>query len=203
MMYREAIRGFRLITTRRIFAMKTIITTIIISLGVFALAGCESLPVGKSYEVSAANILKIKRTLEPHQKVSSVFVEYAEEYQPELICRLVGTPDFGNGKTIPEYISDAFIQELWHSGNADVSDNRVHIEINEISFSTLADAHWSIGVDVDSNTHKGFSVSLEREFKSSFSGINACKNVSTAFHGLVRELIHTIVGHPQFPKLIK
>ena len=57
-------------------------------------------------------------------------------------------------------------------------------------------------MDVRSNKSSGYTVSIEHEFKTSFSAYSACQNVADAFTPAVQALIKEITANPGFPALV-
>lgn len=166
------------------------------------LAGCEttnSIP----YKASTANVILIQQSLQAEgKKVSLGSITLAPGIEESPLCRLNGPVKVAPGKTLPQYIKDAFQEELFMAGvyqpNAPtVIDGR----LETLSFSSVTPASWNIGLSVKSNTSAGYTVSIKYPFDTSWSAYAACKNVADAFGPAVQELLRQVVAHPQFGSL--
>ncbi len=67
----------------------------------------------------------------------------------------------------------------------------------------MSPAHWEFYFRISSNKSKGYLVHAKYPFSSSFAAVQACPNVADAFAPAVQWLIHKIINHPGFPKLIE
>ena len=105
------------------------------------------------------------------------------------------------GKTLSQYIKDAFQEELLMAQAYDVKGAPIQGRIEELSFSSVSPAYWQITMAVQSPADKGYKVSVKYPFDTSFTAMGACKNVADAFGPAVQELLKQVVTNPQFPKL--
>ena len=150
--------------------MKKLIA-ILFTLGL--LAGCESFPAGKAYELSPRNVIEIGRVLNDDKSVENVLAYYAPGYAPDLGIRLTGeAPDFGAGKTPPDYIADAFISELHQAGRVDYqSSQTLEIVIKNFAYSTSGSAEGGSFVEIDAyvkTANGGFNVSAKKDYLASW-----------------------------------
>lgn len=120
------------------------------------------------------------------------------------MCRLMGPVKVSPGKTLPQYIKEAFQEELFMAQvyQAD-SNNIIEAKIEALSFSSVSPASWNITMSVKSNNSNGYSVSVKYPFDTSFTAYSACKNVADAFAPAVQELLKQVVNDPQFISLVK
>ena len=68
---------------------------------IFVLGACDmtsSIP----YKASTQNIMTIQNSLSENDKVGLSSVSYSAGYKPDLLCRLLGDVDVGNGQSVPE-----------------------------------------------------------------------------------------------------
>ncbi len=164
--------------------------------------GCEttnSIP----YKASTANIIAIQQGLHAQgKKVKVGTIELAPGVEESPLCRLMGPVKVAPGKSLPQYIKEAFIEELFAAqvyqvDAATVIDGR----IEKLDFSSFPPASWNITMTVKSNFSDGYTVSINYGFNTSWSAYSACKNVADAFGPAVQELLHQVVTNPQFAKL--
>ena len=170
--------------------------------GVLMLEGCEttnSIP----YKASTTNIIAIQQSMAEQGKTVSVGnIEMAPGVEENPLCRLMGPVVVAPGKTLPQYIKDAFIEELFAAKAYSVnSPNVIDGRIEELKFSSVAPASWKITMMVKSNNSPGYTVSVDYKFNTSWSAYSACKNVADAFGPAVSELLHQVVSNPDFSKL--
>jgi hypothetical protein len=183
--------------------MKTTNTVIAIAIAV-TLSGCEttnSIP----YKASTANVISLQQKLQTQgRKVSVGNVTSATGVVDNPMCRLMGPVKVAPGKTLPQYIKEAFQEELFMAQvyQAD-SSNIIEGQIEALSFSSVSPASWDIKMSVKSNTSQGYSVSVKYPFDTSFSAYSACKNVADSFGPAVQELLKQVVNDPQFISLVK
>ena len=170
----------------------------------FLLAGCEttnSIP----YKTSTSNVIAIQQTLQAQgKKVSIGSVMLAPGVDESPLCRLSGPVKVTPGKSISQYIKDAFQEELFlaqaYQVNAPtVIDGR----LEALRLSSVSPASWNITMSVKSNYSAGYTVSVNYPFETSWTAYSACKNVADAFGPAVQELLKQVVTHPQFPTLAK
>ena len=187
----------------KIFKITSIFKYVIICFGFLALAACDttsSIP----YKASTRNIITIQETFDDSSKVTIASVAYPSGYKPDLLCRLLGDVDVGNGQSIPEYIQSAFEEELFDAGRLDYNSKiQIQMEVQKIAFSTVSPAYWEIGLRISSNSNNGYSISSKSGFSSSFSGYSACRNASAAFGPAVQSALHKIVSHRNFSRLVE
>jgi hypothetical protein len=134
-----------------------------------ALAGCEttnSIP----YKASTNNVIAIQQTMKAAGKTVRLGeVAMAEGVEESPLCRLMGLVKVAPGKTLREYIKDAFQEELFMAG-AYAADAPVVIDarITALSFSSISPASWEITMDVKSNKSPGYTVTTKYPFNTSF-----------------------------------
>jgi len=166
------------------------------------LAGCEttnSIP----YKASTANVIAIQQTFQSQgKKVSLGGVKMAPGVEESPLCRLMGPVQVAPGKSISQYIADAFQEELFmaqvYQPNAPTV---IEGHVEALSFSSVSPAVWNITMSVKSNFSQGYTVSVKYPFDTSWTAYSACKNVADAFGPAVQELLKQVVAHPQFGSL--
>lgn len=169
-----------------------------------ALSGCEttnSIP----YKASTSNVISLQQKLQTQgKKVSVGNIVSAAGVVDNPMCRLMGPVKVSPGKTLPQYIKEAFQEELFMAQvyQAD-SSNIIEGKIESLSFSSVSPANWDITMSVKSNNSPGYSVSVKYPFDTSFSAYSACKNVADSFGPAVQELLKQVVNDPQFVSLVK
>lgn len=170
----------------------------------FILSGCEttnSIP----YKASTANVIAIQQILQAEgKKVSIGSVMLAPGIEESPLCRLNGPVKVAPGKSLSQYIKDAFQEELFmaqvYQTNAPTV---IEGRLEALSFSSFTPASWDITMSVRSNTSPGYTVSVNYPFETSWTAYSACKNVADAFGPAVQELLKQVVNHPQFAELAK
>ena len=168
------------------------------------LSGCSttnSMP----YKASINNVVSIQQSLKSEGKFVSVgSITPASGVNESITCRLMGPVKVSPGKSLSQYVKDAFQEELFMAQvySAD-STNIISGTITDLSFSSMSPANWSISMAVKSDHSTGYSVSIKYPFSTSFDAYSACKNVANAFGPAVQELLKQVVTHPQFPSLVK
>jgi len=169
---------------------------------IFVLGACDttsSIP----YKASTQNIMTIQDSLSEDDKVGLSSVSYSAGYKPDLLCRLLGDVDVGNGLSIPEYIKSAFEEELFAAGRLDYnSQAQIEMKVEHVKFSTVSPAYWEISLKVSSNNDSGYSITSKSQFSTSFNAYSACKNASAAFGPAVQSALKEVVSHPNFVRLM-
>ncbi len=169
-----------------------------------ALAGCEttnSIP----YKASTSNVITIQQTLQAQgKKVRLGDISLAPGVEESPMCRLMGPVKVAPGKSLPQYIKEAFQEELFmaqvYQANAPTT---ITGRLETLSFSSVSPARWTIAMSVKSETSPGYKVTVDYPFDTSYSAYNACKNVADAFGPAVQELLRQVVSNPQFAALAK
>ena len=168
------------------------------------LSGCSttnSIP----YKVSTANVISIQQTLQSQgKKVSIGNIVTAAGVDEHLMCRMMGEVKVAPGKTLPQYVKDAFQEELFAAQVYDPNaPTIINGKITALSFSSVSPANWIIEMEVSSSASPGYTVSIKYHYNTSWDAYSACKNVADAFGPAVQELLKQVVNHPQFALLAK
>lgn len=154
------------------------------------------------YKASMQNVISIQQVIDEDNKLSIGSVDYASGYEPNLLCRLLGELDVGNGKSVPQYIKAAFEEELFLAGRlAKNNEDEVNITITRLEFSTVTPAFWRIDLKVSSSSSDWFAITSRNEFKTSFNAYSACRNATAAFGYAVQSALQRVVNHSKFGKL--
>lgn len=181
--------------------MKTTKTMLAVTVAII-LSGCEttnSIP----YKASTSNVVVMQQKLQSQgKKVSVGNITTATGVIDNPMCRLMGPVKVAPGKTLPQYIKEAFQEELFMAQvyQSD-STNIIEGRIEALSFSSVSPASWDITMSVKSNHSSGYTVAVKYPFDTSFSAYSACKNVADSFGPAVQELLKQVVNDPQFVKL--
>ena len=184
--------------------MKNKLSMVVATGALLLLSGCattNSIP----YKASTANIISIQQSLEAQgKKVRLGDVSTAEGVEESPNCRLFGPVVVAPGKTLAQYIKDAFQEELFMARvYSPKASTEIKAKIREISFSSVTPAYWKISMDVSSNYSSGYSVSTKYHFGTSWVAGAACKNVADAFGPAVQDLLKQVVQNPGFSSLAK
>lgn len=167
------------------------------------LAGCSttnSVP----YKASTSNVITIQQSLGKSGKKVSLGEVAAKGINEAPTCRLAGPVNVAPGKTLSQYIKDAFQEELFLAGvYSPNSKNVINGTITALDFSSVSPASWTVTMSVSSNVSSGYSVSSNYPFNTSFDAYSACKNVANAFGPAVQNLLKQVVSHSQFNSLAR
>ncbi|RZF24952.1 hypothetical protein EVC45_35945 [Paraburkholderia sp. UYCP14C] len=164
------------------------------------LSGCQTTNASIPYEVSTENVVAIQSGLQT-KKVSVSNITLADGVSEHLMCRMNGDVIVSPGKTLSQYVKDAFQKELFTAQAYDVHGAKIEGRIEELSFSSVTPASWTITMRVHSSASKGYSVSIKYPFETSWIAMEACKNTANAFAPAVQALLKEVVTNPQFPTL--
>jgi hypothetical protein len=183
--------------------MKSMHLLVLVSVVTFIVSGCSttnSIP----YKASTANVITIQQKLQTQgKKVAIGSVQMAPGIDESPLCRLAGPVVVAPGKTLPQYIKDAFQEELFlaqvYLPNA---ASTINARVDALTFSSVSPASWNISMYVSSNTKpQGYSVKLNYPFNTSWDAMSACRNVADAFGPAVQELLKQVVNDPGFSAL--
>ncbi|MBB5460714.1 hypothetical protein [Paraburkholderia sp. Cpub6] len=164
------------------------------------LSGCQTTNSAIPYEVSTENVLAIQSGLQT-KKVSVSSVSLAQGVSENLMCRMNGDVVVSPGKTLSQFIKDSFQKELFTAQAYDIHGSAIEGRIEELSFSSVTPANWTIKMHVYSTASNGYTVSIKYPFETSWIAMEACKNTANAFSPAVQELIKQVVTNPQFAAL--
>ena len=166
------------------------------------ISGCSTTN-STPYKASTGNVIAIQQSLESLGKQVSIgTVSMASGVKESPTCRLMGPIKVAPGKSLAQYIKDAFIEELFMAKAYDpTSQSVINTKIESIKFSSFSPASWDIVMTVSSSNSPGYSVSVNYGFDTSWDAYSACKNVADAFGPVVQELLGKVVTHPQFSSL--
>ncbi|AJR08392.1 hypothetical protein C9J03_10995 [Photobacterium gaetbulicola] len=170
----------------------------VVAAAVALLSGCETTNA-IPYKASASNVATIQTTLNDDSNLAVGKVTMSDDVS--LLCRLNGDVVVYPGKTIPEYVQDAFLEELIMAQKYNAKASQVNIDLEEVSFSSVTPANWQITANVASSNGESFIVNVKHEFDTSWSAAGACKNVADAFGPTTQALIKEIVNNEKFASL--
>lgn len=172
---------------------------IILALGL--LTGCATMTTAR-YSMSADNNVALKK-----YTGSEVFLQsLAPPPNFNADCRMVGPITAADGKSIPEFVRNAFNDEFKFANIYSKNGVELHGSLTRLAFSSssgLTNGWWKIGIKLTSSNGKSMSESSETDFKSGFVGLTACNNTAQALNGAVQDLIHKVVTDPRFGTLLK
>jgi hypothetical protein len=165
-------------------------------------AGCEttnSIP----YKASTDNVVTMQRTFKSQGKTVNLgAITMAPGVDESPLCRLMGPVKVAPGKTLAQYIHDAFQEELFMAQVYDpAAPVTITAEVQAISFSSVSPASWDIKMLVKSNLSAGYTVETHYGFDTSWTAYSACKNVADAFGPAVQDLLKQVVSNPGFAGL--
>lgn len=186
------------------------VSLLILSSLSFIISGCSIKVPDKfykyeipAYSASSDNVMEM-RTITTKINIGK-FTSYNKDEKPG--CRLgVGYITTQDGTSLDTYIEKAFIKELKLAG---IYDKNAKITISGyikeyISSSLLADAHWTININIISNNKKQFNIVHTTKYNASLIGMTAChEDMPNAFKKTVKELILNIITHKKFKTLLK
>ena len=168
---------------------------------VMMLSACSTMQPPR-YSVSVDNIQSLK-------KISNIRGEFVSLSQPSEFssnCRLMGPIEPADSLSIPEFITQAFNDELKMAEKYAKDTVKVTGDITKIEFSSisgLTNGYWDIGLRLESSNGKSLNVSNRYSFKSGFDAITACNATADALSPAVQDLIKATVQHPEFVELMK
>lgn len=172
----------------------------VLSILMYGCATTNSIP----YKASTANVVSLQQTLKPEGiKVTVGEIAAADGVEESVMCRMMGPVKVAPGKTLSQYIKEAFEEELFM---AQVYDPNSQIVLNgrieQLSFSSIAPANWKITLSISSNRNPGYTVAVDYKFNTSFDAWSACRNVADAFGPAVQELLKQVVSDARFKSLV-
>lgn len=175
----------------------------VMACAILLVSGCASINA-LPYSVSTQNVIEIKdRWGDLNKKVKLSNFTASPNAGGPINCRLVGPIDPTPGKTIPQYIRDAFQDELYLAGMyASTSEVEITANIDKLEFSSFGTGYWDITLTIASNKFSGYQVATHYEFATSFDAVNGCRNTANAFGPAVQNLIRKMVTDPQFKRLL-
>ncbi|MBF0321782.1 MAG: hypothetical protein HQL62_02370 [Magnetococcales bacterium] len=165
-------------------------------------SGCEttnSLP----YKHSTDNVIRIQESVR-QKKARLNDVVMAPGVDESVLCRMMGPVIVAPGKTMAEYIRDAFREEMFMAqAYATDAPTIIDGQIDKAVFSSTVPAYWELSMTVRSNHSKGYQAKVKYGFNTSWTANNACKNVADAFGPATQALLKEVVFHPEFSQLFK
>jgi ABC-type uncharacterized transport system auxiliary subunit len=164
------------------------------------LSGCQTTNSSVPYEVSTDNVIAIQQGLQT-KKISVGNIALAQGVNEHLLCRLNGDVKVAPGKTLSQYIKEAFQKELFTAQAYDPHGPVIEGRIEELSFSSVTPASWQITMHVQSPVSTGYTVSVNYPFDTSWIADNACRNTADAFAPAVQQLLREVVTDPKFAAL--
>ena len=123
--------------------------------------------------------------------------------QPGPMCRMNGHIVAPEGQRFGELIRDALIDELAAVGRiSDRSKTIITGEVDQITLATvIPTGRWIIGLTLRSSTGHALTVVQPYTFSVGGIGEDPCVRAAAAFAPALRELMRTILAHPQLDEL--
>lgn len=161
--------------------------------------------VSPNYSASAVNVEEMKALSGGMpNKISIGPFTSDPSINPSITCRGEGPVSPPNNKRFELYIQEALVEELRISNLYDAaSSRRLTAQLDSIDFSSaMTGGHWDIKSTFKADSVDPFTVSISYPFESSFIAPTACQQVAQAFPLATQKLIHELIKHPSFRKLM-
>lgn len=168
-----------------------------------SLAACET-TTSYPYQPSTQNVMAFQSALAPsNTKVQLGAFTRDPGINTTPACRMMGPIDVAPGKSMEQYLKDAFQTELFQAGVLSANTGAtINGRIDAVDLNTVGTGSWSLTMTLTSSADAaGYQVSTSFPFSSSFSAVSACKNASAAFGPAVNDLISKAVSNPGFSRL--
>lgn len=165
------------------------------------LAGCET-TTSYPYQASTQNVIAFQQTLGTNKVRLGAFTR-DPGINTTPSCRMLGPVDVSPGKTMEQYIHDAFQTELFQAG-ALVQSGAPTImgRLDAVDLNTVGTGTWSLTLTLTSDRDSaGYQVTSSHSFSSSFSAASACNNAAAAFGPAVNALIAKAIADPGFRRI--
>ena len=181
--------------------LRTMLATLAILTLAIVSTGCDTMPVADQYRSSAANSISIQRV---GGSANIASVSAGPGVASERFCRGVGTVSIDPNRNLIEYIENALLEEMFAARAFDAtSPSGISVVVTELTHTTMAGANWTVGLAVSSTTSSTTITSRTvYPFKTSFTGVVACKNLADAYAGAVSTALRSIFTDPQFGELL-
>jgi hypothetical protein len=120
------------------------------------------------------------------------------------LCRFVKDVITPDKMPYEMYIQNALKEEFMMAGlYEDNAKIRLSGYLQEARGSSMVgDAYWTYRIRISSNNGNYIIVKMNKTFESSYLSGTACDEMANAFAPSIKELVHQIVTHPNFYKLI-
>lgn len=171
----------------------------VLLLAAIFLSGCSTYAVDR-YSISVDNVSEL-RGLDGASINVGAFTSTEKDLK-EIACRAVGPIKTPDGETFSAFVRKALIDELKiaevYSSTAPVT---LTGNLDSIDFSS-ASGVWNLSLTVQSSNGRGFSVTENYDYTTSFYGETACNQTAQALMPAVQNLIGRVVKDPRFKTLI-
>ncbi|WP_143100400.1 hypothetical protein [Roseovarius indicus] len=174
------------------------LTTIFVA--VCALAACDSYSA-QQYQSSPQNVIALQSLAKQGVRASVGTVQVAEGVNAQPTCRLAGPLDLGGGQSVTETVKEAIQSEFLASNIYSPSGTPISVVITQLKPSSF-EGTWTISMQVSSQRGKGYSVTTNTKFSTSFSAMAACNNTAQAFNRALSAAINDMVTDPRFRSLL-
>jgi hypothetical protein len=121
---------------------------------------------------------------------------------PDIDCRVTNGPiKTADGSSLPDFVKNAFNDELKHAGIYGTHNGTLTGRINKISLSTSS-SHWVLSLTVISTNGKSLTVEDRYEFTGGPDVWTSCTNATHALTPAVQSVIKKTVSDPGFKDLM-
>jgi len=170
---------------------------------VFFATGCATM-TPSPYAVSVENSRALKKYSGQVIRMESM-VSHAN-YNP--YCRLVASISAPDGVGIPQFIQNAFNDELRFAGSHSEGGISLFGTLDKIQFSSGPLLHhrsgwWNLGLTLKSNNGRTLSIESHHEFRSAFDPRTACNQTAVALVAAVQNLLNKTFNDPAFRELLQ
>ncbi|HFD33449.1 MAG TPA: hypothetical protein ENJ28_12175 [Gammaproteobacteria bacterium] len=164
------------------------------------LSACSTYTIDR-YSMNVDNNQAIKQILRDKKIAVDDFT--SNEVKSSIICRGAGPVVVPDGKIFAQYIRKALVDELMMAGNYDSGSNiRISGVLKKVDFSSNSGT-WYITITINSNKIISFDVTEEYDYRTAYFGETACMDTARAFLPATQNLIHKIINHSDFLKIIQ
>jgi hypothetical protein len=165
---------------------------------VLLVSGCETMTSAR-YAVS----MDINYELKQYKDITAYLakLEPPDNYDP--MCRLYGPIHGPDKMTIPEFIQDAFNDQLKFAEIYDErSENQLTGTLNKVAFSSNG-GWWDMEITLHSPNGRSVHVENRYNFETPFGTMAACNSATVALGSAAQDLIEKVVTDPGFGPLLK
>lgn len=167
-----------------------------------AVAGCSTYAADR-YAVSVDSQAELRQaSRSPTAKIAVEPFTAAEPGQNQLECRAAGPVRTPDGESFEDYVRKALIDQLQLAElYAPGAPNRISGRLNEINFGSF-EGIWFLDLTITDTSGRSFTAHENYDYETSVIGQTACAQTAQALMPAVQNLIHKVVSHPTFLKMV-
>ena len=163
------------------------------------LAGCDTNDV-QQFNPNYLGGQQLKQSLTKQIALGTFSMSNSADDKNSLTCRLAAHIALPNNTTYSQYIKQAFAIQLGSIGRYNTTGpHTLSASIQSLDFDSV-EGTWTLVGNMQVDANPTVNINSLTRFRTSYDGVDACRNVTDAFQTAVQDFISKTLENPTLQK---